>query len=390
MFAGPSPVTIQSPLASSSGQNRSQPSPEHGPLGLSLDDDVVNRMDIGAVFNKENTARINSLDFHRTVDLLVTASDDDSIHLYNTDTGTQTKTLHSRKYGCQQICFTHHENAVLTASNKGQDHSLRYLSLHDNRYLRYFPGHEERCTSLCMSPRNDFFLSGSQDKTVRLWDLRGSKCLALLEVPVQPCAAFDHQGLIFAVATAGGVIKLYDINAYDKGPFDTFSIADENKRLGACAYVKFSNDGKYILAVMEGRIYVIDAFTGNVVQKMMSGVPEGGTALEACFSPDGQYVLSGCEDRTIHVWNATEGNLVACWKGHAGNPTCVKWASTKAIVASACTAVALWIPNFEKDQDVDMPDSISCDSQSQGYNPSSVQSPVGSGPSMVGPSSVTT
>lgn len=67
----PSPVTIQSPLPSSSGQNRSPPSPKQGPLGLTLNDDLVNCMEIGAVFNKDNNSRINSLDFHRTADLLV-------------------------------------------------------------------------------------------------------------------------------------------------------------------------------------------------------------------------------------------------------------------------------------------------------------------------------
>eukprot|EP00983_Pelagomonas_calceolata_P109195 1159533-Pelagomonas_calceolata.AAC.1 len=33
---------------------------------------------------QDNQARINSMDFHRTEDMLVTASDDDSIHVYNT------------------------------------------------------------------------------------------------------------------------------------------------------------------------------------------------------------------------------------------------------------------------------------------------------------------
>lgn len=128
----------------------------------------------------------------------------------------------------------------------------------------------------------------SHKNQVRLWDLRASRCQAILHVPAQPCAAFDHQGLIFAVATACGVIKLYDMNAYDKGPFDTFAIKDESSTQLPLAFIKFSNDGKYILAVVEGRIYVIDAFTSSVVQKLGSGVPEGGTALEACFSPDGQ------------------------------------------------------------------------------------------------------
>lgn len=34
-------------------------------------------------------SKVNSLDFHRTEDLLITASDDDSIRLYNTATGKQ-------------------------------------------------------------------------------------------------------------------------------------------------------------------------------------------------------------------------------------------------------------------------------------------------------------
>lgn len=37
------------------------------------------------------TARINSISFHRTEDLLVSASDDDTIRLYNTQTGSESK-----------------------------------------------------------------------------------------------------------------------------------------------------------------------------------------------------------------------------------------------------------------------------------------------------------
>ena len=36
---------------------------------------------------QDNEGAINSIDFHRSEDLLVTASDDDSIHVYRTSTG---------------------------------------------------------------------------------------------------------------------------------------------------------------------------------------------------------------------------------------------------------------------------------------------------------------
>ena len=37
------------------------------------------------------------------------------------------------------------------ASTKVDD-TIRYLSLHDNKYIRYFPGHTKKVTTLCMSP----------------------------------------------------------------------------------------------------------------------------------------------------------------------------------------------------------------------------------------------
>ena len=51
---------------------------------------------------------------------------------------------------------------------QGLDHTLRYLSLHDNRYLRYFKGHTQQVTTLCLSPKNDLFMSAAQVCVQRL------------------------------------------------------------------------------------------------------------------------------------------------------------------------------------------------------------------------------
>ena len=44
------------------------------------------------------------------------------------------------------------------------DHAIRYHSLHHNAYIRHFPGHTDRVTSLEMSPIEDQFLSCSLDR----------------------------------------------------------------------------------------------------------------------------------------------------------------------------------------------------------------------------------
>ena len=60
---------------------------------------------------------MNSLDFHRTEDLVITASDDDSIRLYSTETGERAEVLYTKKYGATHLRFTHHPSCVLSASH---------------------------------------------------------------------------------------------------------------------------------------------------------------------------------------------------------------------------------------------------------------------------------
>ena len=108
----------------------------------------------------------------------------------------------SLKYGCDLVHFTHASNTIVYASNKeGKGHAIRYMSLHDNKYLKYFNGHEQKVVtialknppnspntqvvSLSVSPVDDTILSGSLDRTARLWDLRAPDCLGLMQCQVE-------------------------------------------------------------------------------------------------------------------------------------------------------------------------------------------------------------
>jgi COMPASS component SWD2 len=142
---------------------------------MKLTTKVVESFSMGKSF-KENEAKVNSLDFSSDGEFLITGSDDESLHVYNTFTGKKHQVLYSKKYGVDLVRFTHYANSIIYASKNGWDESIRYLSLHDNRYLRYFKGHKDKVVSLAMSPRDDMFISGSMDNTIRLWDLNTNVC----------------------------------------------------------------------------------------------------------------------------------------------------------------------------------------------------------------------
>eukprot|EP00887_Chlorella_sp_A99_P001630 scaffold8.g1630.t1 len=323
-----------------------------GTLGaLQLDEAVLRSFGRGRVF-ADYEGRINSLAFHRSQDLLVTAADDDSIRVFDTEQGEQRAMLLSKKYGVANIAYTHDSSSVVYSSNKGADYALRYHDLYANRYHRYFRGHTGRVTTLCVHPKQDLMLSAAEDKqacAVRLWDLRSPACQALLQAPGLPTVAYDEQGLVFCVGAESGVVKMYDARQWGQGPFTTFTVEDERNSAAVFAVLRFSLDGSSLLAVVEGRVYVLDSFQGAQLVKVSTGVQEGGTALEAALTADGQFLLSGCEDRTVRVWHVQTGREVARWiPEHADTPTCLKWSPRKMLVATAGAALQLWVPDLEK------------------------------------------
>ncbi|EMS46922.1 WD repeat-containing protein 82-B [Triticum urartu] len=98
----------------------------------------------------------------------------------------------------------------------------------------------------------------------------------------------------------GGAIKLFDSRSYDKGPFDTFLVGGDTAEVSD---IKFSNDGKSVLlTTTNNHIYVLDAYGGEK-KCGFSLEPSRNIATEAAFTPDGQYVISGSGDGTLHAWN---------------------------------------------------------------------------------------
>ncbi|CAG9798142.1 unnamed protein product [Chironomus riparius] len=317
---------------------------------MKLNNAVIHSFKVAKVF-RENQEKSNSIDFSTSGEKLISCSEDDQIVLYDCEKGTQTRTVNSKKYGVDHIRFTHSSMTAIHSSTKVDD-TIRYLSLHDNKYLRYFPGHTKKVTSLNISPIDDTFISGSLDKTLRLWDLRSPNCQGVMHLQGKPIAAFDPEGLIFAAGVNSESIKLYDLRSFDKGPFVTFMLNQEKE----CEWtgLKFSKDGKTILISTNGSIIrLIDAFHGTPLQTFtgISGYSNNkGIPIEASFSPDSQYIFSGSTDGRVHVWNADSGFKVCVLNGDHQNPVqCVQFNPKYMMMVSACTNLAFWLPSIEEE-----------------------------------------
>jgi COMPASS component SWD2 len=318
---------------------------------MQLEDTTIAKFAVAKEFSENK--RINAIDFSQDGKYLLTSSDDDTIRLYDCEKGVQLRELFSKKYGVDLIKHTHAKNTAIHTSTKEND-TIRYLSLHDNKYLRYFCGHEKRVVTLCMSPADDTFLSGSLDQTVRLWDLKSDKVIGKLSFTgsTGPIASFDPEGLIFVVGTDSEVLKFFDLRHHDKGPFSTIRISNKNPVFMNWHSLKFSPDGKQMLITTNcEELYVLDAFSGDLKHKLTMGPPVSKPIehpCEASYSPDSQYILSGAEDGCLHVWSANKGTKVCILKPPRpkSEPVqCVKFNPKYMMIGSASSKMTFWIPS---------------------------------------------
>jgi COMPASS component SWD2 len=289
------------------------------------------------------------LDFSDDGNLLVTASNDDTIHLYDVNKAQYTqhflissleKEVHSKKYGVSKINFTHSNSCVISASRNEFDHTIRYHSLHDNKYLCYYKGHRESVISLCMSPQNDTFASASLDETVKLWDLKSPTLIASLPVKGKPQVAIDPSSKVIATTTPTAM-RLYDIRMTDKGPFVGCQIESSNAVTG----IKFGPRGNTIMTSSNDCVTVYDAMKLTKMRDFTEFANESNLPIESSYTPDEEYVLCGSEDGGIYAWEIESGKRVAYLEGHAGPVLCVKFNPRLMEMASSCTAVSLWTPS---------------------------------------------
>ncbi|KAK2107035.1 WD repeat-containing protein 82 [Saguinus oedipus] len=197
-------------------------------------------------------AKINRFDFSLDDETVISSSDDDSIVLYDCQEGKPKRTLF--------IVYSHIINDT-----------IGYFSLHDNKYIRYFPGHSQRVVALSMSPADDALISGSLAKTVRLWDLWSPNCQGLMHQGKPVCSS-DPEGLIFAAGVNSGKVKLYDLCSFG---------------------LQFSNDGKLILISTNGSLIPL---LGGVMHTLGGYANSKAVTLQASFTPDSQFIMIGSED----------------------------------------------------------------------------------------------
>jgi WD40 repeat protein len=175
--------------------------------------------------------------------------------------------------------------------------------------VKVIEGHTDNVNSAVYSPDGTRIVSGSDDKTVRVWDAYTGKQLAVLEGHTNWVwsAAFSPNGAHIVSGSYDQTAQVWDAHTGKQ------LAVLEGRNYPVCS-VAFSPDGAHIVSGSYDRtVRVCDAHTGKQL-----AVLEGHIAAvrSVVFSPDGAHIVSGSHDKTVRVWDAHTGKQLAVLKGH--------------------------------------------------------------------------
>ena len=93
------------------------------------------------------------------------------------------------------------------------DKTLRLWNITNDEPLKIFTGHDGSVNGCAFSPEGDVILSASDDKTLRLWDVATATLLHIFEGHFGHvlCCAFDTTGSYAASVSTDSTLRIWDI-----------------------------------------------------------------------------------------------------------------------------------------------------------------------------------
>jgi WD40 repeat protein len=118
---------------------------------------------------------VNSVAFSRDARRCITGSNDDTVRLWDADSGNCLATLQGHVNSVFTVAFSPDGRHCLSGS---KDSTARLWDADSGASLLTLRGHAGPVTSVAFSPDGRRCLTGSEDNTARLWDPDTGACLA--------------------------------------------------------------------------------------------------------------------------------------------------------------------------------------------------------------------
>lgn len=295
-----------------------------------------------------HSAAIESVDFSNDGKLVVTGSRDNTVKIWNIQTGTEVRTIQDESIQLNSVRFAIEGNFIIiegkenlssvwniqtgkktgtqtkgsssldsiSESTDGRyvakgnlDGTVTIMDAADGREINILRGHSASVRAVKFSPDGKRIVTGSLDKTAKIWDVFTGEDIRTLRGHSAGIrsVAFSPDGTKVVTGSLDTTAKIWnalaDSGTVVMGPHD-----------GHLWTTDISPDGKRVAAA--GRGSTISIWNMDSGMSAMSLNGHEGTVYSLQFSPSGNKLVTGSWDKTVGIWDTETGRRLASFAGH--------------------------------------------------------------------------
>ncbi|ALF52880.1 hypothetical protein ACX27_08450 [Nostoc piscinale CENA21] len=198
-----------------------------------------------------------------------------------------------------------------TLASGSEDKTIKIWNLTTGQVIRTLNGHSKSVNSVAFSADGRTLASDSYDKTIKIWNVATGQEIrtlnghskSFLSVALSPdggtlaSGSLDDKTIKIWNLTTGQVIRT--LNGHSK----------------SVNSVAFSADGRTLASgSYDKTIKIWNVATGQKIRTLNG---HSDSVLSVALSPDGKTLASGSEDKTVKIWNIATGQEIRTLNGHS-------------------------------------------------------------------------
>ena len=286
-----------------------------------------------------HTREVNSVEITPDGCRAVSAGHDHKIKVWDLETGEEEKTLQGHSAPVNSVTITPDGRRAVSASGRydSSDNTLKVWDLETGEEEKTLQGHSAPVSSVTITPDGRRAVSASCDNTLKVWDLETGAEEKTLQghTDTVTSVSITPDGRRAVSASYDNTLKVWDLETGDceqtlQGhTYNVYSVA-------------ITPDGRLAVSASNDKTLKVWSLETGAEEKTLQG--HTSIVCSVAITPDGRHAVSASYDKTLKVWNLETGEEEKTLQGHTSsvNSVAITPNERRAVSASWDKTLKVW------------------------------------------------